>query len=339
MKQKNFKVCLYLQNFKTNHGSGIGKALEHQKKALKLNDVSFTTNPSNSYHILHINSILPKSLKIIKKAKKQGKKIIIHTHTTSEDFRGSISFSNLISHFLRIWLNYFYSHADLLICPSKYTKELLQKYPKLKRKPMKVISNGINIEKWDHNKKLAKKFKKDYSLNRPIVLAVGLIFPRKGIIDFIKIARKNPEADFVWIGKYMKNLVRNKILKKELKNKPNNFLLTGFIDNIIGAYSAGDIFFFPSYEENEGIVVLEAAAMKKAILVRNIPVFKSYLKDGVNCLMASTNKEFTNKINLLLENIKLRKKISENARKLAENKSLKIIGKELKDTYLSLLKN
>jgi len=341
LKMRNkFKVCLYLQDSKFYNCSGIGQAINHQKKALELNNIQYTTNPySLDYDILHINSQLPGVLKIIRLARRHGKKIIIHAHMTSEDFKGSIIFSGILSKIIRLWLNYFYSKADLLICPTEYTQSLLKSYFLLKNKPSIAISNGVDINKWIYNKKRAEKFKKIYELKSPIILSVGLIFPRKGVADFIRVARNMPRANFIWVGKYLKNMVRDRKIWDEIKNKPDNFTLPGFVEDIIGAYSAGDIFFFPSYEENEGIVILEAAAMGKPIIVRDIPVFRTYLKDGINCLMAKNNEEFSLKINEILNNQKLKDKLSMNAKKFAESKSLKKVGRELKDIYVELLKS
>ena len=39
------------------------------------------------------------------------------------------------------------------------------------------------------------------------------------------------------------------------------------------AYSGSDLFFFPTLEETEGIVMLEAMAMETPVLTRYIPVY------------------------------------------------------------------
>lgn len=341
MNKNKLKVCLYLQNPRSFKGSGIWKSVRYKQESLKLNNIEYTSNPKDKdYNILHVNSLLPGILGTIKRARKAGKKIVIQANTTVEDTLNSFWYGDLFPSVMKWWLTKIYSSADRIICPSTYTENLLRtKYKGLENKKISSISCGVDINHWKFDKKRAEKFKKKYNLKSPIVLSVGLVFPRKGIIDFIKTARKVPEANFIWAGKILKYRVINRELNSELKNKPKNFLLAGYVEDLIGAFSAADIFFFPSKEENEGIVILEAASMKKPILVRDIPVFRSYLKEGGNCLMGKTNDEFTAQIKHLLQNSSLRKKLANNAKKLAESKSLKKIGEKLKEAYNSLLKS
>jgi 1,2-diacylglycerol-3-alpha-glucose alpha-1,2-glucosyltransferase len=61
-------------------------------------------------------------------------------------------------------------------------------------------------------------------------------------------------------------------------------------DIIHGAYDLASCMFFPSLEETEGIVVLEALASHTPLLVRDIGVYDPWLVDGVNCHKAKTNE-------------------------------------------------
>jgi len=71
-----------------------------------------------------------------------------------------------------------------------------------------------------------------------------------------------------------------------LIESPRNCTFTGYIDDIRGAFAAGDIFCFPTHEENEGIALLEAMAAGKPVLVRDIETF-SWLADGEDSLKVS----------------------------------------------------
>ena len=83
------KILLYTENEKMISKSGLGKAIKHQMKALEENNIEYTTDPDDDYDIVHINYYGPASYLLAKKAKKLGKKVIYHAHSTEEDFRNS----------------------------------------------------------------------------------------------------------------------------------------------------------------------------------------------------------------------------------------------------------
>ena len=116
------KVLLFSEAKNTFSRSGVGQALNHQKEALGVNNVEYTLDPTDNYDIIHINTIGLKSWKALKKAKKQGKPVIYHTHTTYEDFKNSIKFSNQLAPIIKFWAKKLYNSADYLISPTEYTK-------------------------------------------------------------------------------------------------------------------------------------------------------------------------------------------------------------------------
>ena len=92
------KVLLYLEGERMLEKSGIGRAFEHQKKALSCAGVEYTIDAeSDDYDILHINSYGIKSLSMVQQAKKAGKKVIYHAHSNAEDFRNSFIGSNQVA--------------------------------------------------------------------------------------------------------------------------------------------------------------------------------------------------------------------------------------------------
>ena len=74
----------------------------------------------------------------------------------------------------------------------------------------------------------------------------------------------------------------------------HNVILPGYVKGpvIEGAYAGADCFFFPSKEETEGIVVLEALASSQQVLLRDIPVYDPWLLHGVNCYKGKTVADF-----------------------------------------------
>lgn len=121
------------------------------------------------------------------------------------------------------------------------------------------------------------------------------------------------------------------------EDHPQNVEFPGYIkgDILEGAYSAADLFFFPSYEETEGIVILEALASKQQVLVRDIPVYNGWLEDRVNCYMGHSNEEFSQLISQLTNG-----ELSDTRDagfKVAETRSIKHIGHQLKAVYEKVL--
>ena len=99
------KVLLYTEGEKLFSKSGLGKAIKHQMNALKENNVEYTTNPKDDYDIVHINYYGPRSYFLAKQAKKLGKKVVYHAHSTEEDFKNSFILSNQIAPGFKWWIS------------------------------------------------------------------------------------------------------------------------------------------------------------------------------------------------------------------------------------------
>lgn len=332
------KVLLYFEGEKILAKSGIGRALDHQKRALSEVGIEYTLDADcTDYDILHINTYGINSHSMVNKAKKLGKKVIYHAHSTEEDFRNSFIGSNQVSPLVKKYLVSLYSKADYLITPTPYSKDLLEGYGITV--PIASISNGIDLKRFERSEEKEQKFREYFKIEekQKVIICVGLYFERKGIIDFVELARRFPDYRFIWFGHTPMYSIPRTIRTIVKEDHPENVLFPGYIkgDIIEGAYSAADLFFFPSYEETEGIVILEALASKQQVLVRDIPVYKGWLEDKVNCYMGKTNEELSYFIDALIED-----KIP-NTRQagydVAKQKSIERIGHELKSVYEKVL--
>ncbi len=332
-KKQNLKVKIFPVNLGSIAVSGIGKAIKHQKYALGENDVDVVEG--DDFEIGHTNTYSFPSLHFMNWCRRKKRPLIVHAHSTEEDFRNSFIGSNLAAPFYKIWLKHLYNKADLLLTPTPYSKCLLESYG---LKPeIKAISNGIDISKFEYSDEKRLAFCMDYGFKADdkLVVSVGLFFRRKGIFDFVELAKKMPEYQFVWCGYLDPRLIQSdtqKLLKTELPN----LHFVGYITDMVAAYSAADLFFMPSYEETEGIVVLEALSMRVPTLVRNIGVYDGWLFGGENCYMGSNNEEFERLIREILEH-GADKDIVEKGYQVAAERDLVAIGKRLKEIYLELL--
>ncbi|MDR1782491.1 MAG: glycosyltransferase family 4 protein [Bacilli bacterium] len=330
------KVCIYFEGIDNISKSGIGRAFKHQMRICEQQNIEYTTDYKDNYDILHINTVFLKSNEAISYARKQGAKVIYHAHSTKEDFENSFTFSNFLAPGLKKWLIYLYSKADLIITPTEYSKKLLEGYGI--KVPIVSLSNGININRFKPSRDKEIKFYKYFDIKKEdiVIISVGLWFERKGILDFIKLAKSLPNYKFIWFGQTPKVSIPPKITSA-MENKSNNCFFPGYIsgDIIEGAFSGANMFVFMSYEETEGIVVLEALASKQNVLIRDIPVYQDWLSDKVNVLKAKNLKSFRQGIEYFIDNpinnIRL------NGYEVAKDKDINLIGKRLKEIYQELL--
>ena len=330
------KILLYSKGLKNISKAGIGKAIKHQMKALEENNIDYTLNEKEDYDIMHINTWWLSSYLAAKKAKKQGKKVVYHAHSTEEDIRNSFLFSNIFAPLLKKWLIKCYSVGDHIITPTTYSKKILEGYGITK--PITAISNGIELTFFEKNETLANNFRKMYNYKKSdkIVIGIGLYIERKGIVDFVEIAKNLPEYKFIWFGSNSLLLAGKKV-RKAVNTKLDNLIFAGYVDPSIikGAMSGADLYIFPTYEETEGIPTLEALACKQNLLVRDIPVFDPWLKDNVNCYKAKNIDELILKTKQIIT--KKLPNLNEEGYKLAKRKSVKNSGKALLKVYKEVL--
>ena len=332
------KVLLYTEGLKHIGKSGLGKALKHQMKALDENQVEYTLSQKDDYDIIHINFYGPKSYFLAKKAKRLGKKVVYHAHSTEEDFRNSFLLSIAFAPLFKKWLIKCYSLGDHIVTPTPYSKKLLKGYGI--QKPITAISNGIEIHFFEKNQAAAEGFRKlyQYKKNDVVIMGIGLYIERKGLLDFVELARRMPEYNFIWFG-YSPLWASPKKIRKAVKTKLPNLKFPGYVDSSIikGALSGANLYLFPTLEETEGIPALEALACHQKLLVRDIPVFDGWLKDGVNCYKAKDINAFEQKIKQIIKGEL--PDLTEEGYKVAHRKNMKNVGKALKKVYESVLED
>ena len=93
---------------------------------------------------MHINTYGPKSYLLAKSAKRKGKKVVYHAHSTEEDFRNSFVLSNQVAPLFKKWIIKCYTLGDHILTPTPYSKKLLEGYGI--NIPITDISNGIDVK-------------------------------------------------------------------------------------------------------------------------------------------------------------------------------------------------
>lgn len=332
------KVLLYTEGEKMTSNSGLGKAIKHQMKALESANVEYTTNLKDDYDIIHINFYGPRSYHLAKKAHRKGKKVVYHAHSTEEDFRSGFIFCKQLAPLFKRWLIKCYSLGDVIVTPTPYSKRLLEGYG-IKKK-IYAISNGIELDLFKKDEAAGERFRKEYNYKKEdkVIIGIGLYITRKGIVDFVELAKRMPEYKFIWFG-YSPLAAATEDVRKAVNTKLDNLVFAGYVKQqvIKDAMNGCDVYLFPTYEETEGIPIIEACACKTTAIIRDIPIFEEMLEDGKNVYKAKTVDEFEEKIRGVITG-KL-KKVGESAYKVAEERDIKKVGEQLKKVYEEVLNN
>ncbi|WP_336342589.1 glycosyltransferase family 4 protein [Halalkalicoccus ordinarius] len=304
---------------------GIRESVRNQRKMLAELDIEYAQTPRLDADVLHLNLMGPRSIYYAKRARRRGIPVVIHTHVTAEDFGDSFRFTNVLSKPLRPYLEAAYELGDVLVCPSEYNRRLIETYVETETT---VITNGVDREKLEGFETLRSEYLRRYDLTPPVVFLVGHVIKRKGLRTFVETARRMPGLDFAWFGPLDRSL-KGRSTRRLIERSPENCTFTGYVDDIRGAYAAGDVFFFPTHEENEGIALLEAMSAGKPVLVRDIETF-SWLEDGHDCL--KSDGPFEEDLERL-NDPKLRERLGENAIRTSEAFTLPNTARRLRTLY------
>lgn len=315
---------------------GHAQSVSNQRRILRDRGIEFTTDPDVEADILHLNNMGPRSVYYARAARRRGTPVLIHTHQTAEDLENSFAFADALSRVARPYLEYAYSLADRLVCPSEYNERMIRTYTGV---PTTVVSNGFDGDRLSGFEELREEYLDRYDLTPPVVFNVGHVIERKGLRSFIETAERMPELDFVWFGYVnptgdrLGRLLQSRTVDRLLADAPDNCTFTGYIEDIRGAYAAGDVFFFPSRNENEGMALLEAMACGKPPVVRDIDVF-GWLDHGADCV--KSDDDFVPAIRRLLDESE-RRRIGAAAADRTAAFTLDSVGDDLVATYRSLL--
>jgi glycosyltransferase involved in cell wall biosynthesis len=293
--------------------------------------------------VVHV--ILPMSgaLVAIKAAKLLGIKIVAHSHSQPENlFTDMPKFIQpTLNNLWNKYLTWVYSKAHSLIYPSEMAQTLLDKLSS-KDQPWSVISNGINLREFKPAP--VGDFHERFNIpnDKIKLLFVGRLFPEKSIHTFIEatpqIIKENENAHVMIVGGGHLRPKLEKLAHDLGIHKNISFLGLISEEDKISAYNASDIFVLPSLAELEGMVVLEAMACGKPIIVANSErsASKYFVKENGFLFESQNHIDLSEKILTLLNDAELREKMGQRSLEIIKDYDIDQSVSKLEQLYYSL---
>ncbi|OGI95363.1 hypothetical protein A2917_02240 [Candidatus Nomurabacteria bacterium RIFCSPLOWO2_01_FULL_42_17] len=296
--------------------------------------------------VVHIILPMMGGLVAILAARSLGIKIVAHSHSQPENiFAEMPGFIRPMLYALwNKYLAWIYNKAEYIIYPSEMARKLLEKLNK-KEKKTAVISNGINTAEFKPS--AIGDFYNRFKIpdNSTKLLFVGRLFPEKSIDTLIKaipyIRQKHVDTHVMIVGAGHLRAKLEKLARELEVIQHVTFLGLVSDEDKVLAYNACDIFVLPSIAELEGMVVLEAMACGKPIIIADAEMSASrYFVDGNGFLFKKYNyKDLAEQALKLILDADLRKKLGEVSLANSKNYDIHQSVAKLEEVYYSALKN
>jgi len=162
-----------------------------------------------------------------------------------------------------------------------------------------VVHNGVDVARFAAaDRALAAALRRRVgAADRPLILAVGGIEPRKGsdtlVAAVASLRRQGRRPVLAVVGGHSfqdyrdyRERVLSSLPGLGLRTDDDIVLLGTVADAELPAwYAAADVLAFPSTKEGWGLAVLEAMSAGLPLVASDLPVFREYLRPGVDALM------------------------------------------------------
>jgi glycosyltransferase involved in cell wall biosynthesis len=253
---------------------------------------------------------------------------------------------------LNIFIPLSLKKADKIIAVSKFTKNEIKRFYKIKSDKIKVIYNGGGETRIYNQKNLDKnKILNKIRIKKPYLFYIGTHQPRKDLPTLIEafFGLKRGNHSFknlqLVIGGKLRAHNRdpriNKIITKTKENNENKKFLKDLIftdyleeqDKIV-LFQEAEVFVFPSLYEGFGLPLIEAMNFKVPVVCSDIDSFKEIGDGAVEFFETGNPIDLKNKLNKILGN----KKEKNNLIKKGEVRKKAFSWEKTAQEFLNLIK-
>lgn len=286
-------------------GQGVASAYREQVKLVKELPQKFEIifNKLFNVDIAHFHTIDLKYYFLSKFFKRKGVSVA-YVHFLPETVDSSLNFPALVELIFFKYIIKFYKSMDYLVTVNPYFINKLVEVG-IDREKIYYIPNYVSNENffpYSKDKNLALRKEMEIAEDKFVVLGVGQIQNRKGVLDFVEVAREFPEVKFIWAGGFSFGRITSgyQQLKAIADNPPANIEFTGIVprEKMNDFYNVSDLLFMPSYNELFPMSILEAMSCHLPLLLRDIPLYQEILAGYY--LSAKSNQGFAEKLRKLI---------------------------------------
>jgi glycosyltransferase involved in cell wall biosynthesis len=346
LARNGHEVTVYTSNYAKLKEQEIFHGIKIKRLKQVANIFSTPITPSlkkafggKDHEIVHAHTPPPLSAYYSAKACKRSKIPFVVTFHCDLELPGVLG-KMATQLYQRTLSRYTFKRADRIIVHTKTygaTSRTIWKYD------VGVIPSAVNPDRFGGNIGTAEIREKHGLKGKRVVLFVGRLVFHKGLdylIDSAKHASDDVRYLIVGSGDHLEKL-RKRARAISLEDK---VIFTGSVayDDIPKYYAVCDVFVLPSVSRLEafGLVVLEAMASSRPVIVSNIPGVMELVTDGLEGLHAEpmNPEDIADKINMLLSDDALRRKMGENGRKKIEQEfTWDKVVKLVEDVYKELI--
>ena len=286
-------------------GQGVGSAYVEQVALVKscedLFEVAINSGKSN-FDIYHMHTV---NIRYRMRLNKHHVNVA-YVHFIPSTLDGSLKMPKLFFKIFKSYVISTYRKADEIVVVNPSFIPPLEELG-IKRENITYIPNFVDHEKFHEISKEERNALRDkYGIphDKFVVMGCGQVQTRKGVLDYVEVAKKNPDIEFVWAGGFSFGKITDgyKELKAIMDNPPANVKFIGIIprSEMNGIFNMCDVLFMPSLSELFPMSILEAVNSKKPVLLRDLDLYEEILFKDKDCYAIGTNvDEFSEQVRKL----------------------------------------
>lgn len=266
-------------------GQGVGSAYEELISLLKTHfpdEFKISINKYGRSEISHYHTIDPQFY-LSTFMPGRGRKIG-YVHFLPETIEGSLKIPQPFRGIFYKYIIAFYKQMDhiVVVNPTFIPKLTAYGIPEEKISYIPNFVHKSEFYEMSSEKKQALRRQMHIEQDKFVILGIGQVQERKGVKDFIKLAKNNPDLHFIWAGGFSFGRMTDGYadLKKVVDNPPANLKFTGIIDRseLVNYYNVANLFLLPSYNELFPMSVLEAFSCGTPVLLRDLDLYHAIIE-------------------------------------------------------------